>query len=83
MAMGLIGGGGFAFWASPEEVAGMLVGGATAGRLMNQVLSKPAVIKSLTQQGIKVSDLIKLPPSRVAQILGGGTGIATAESMGN
>ena len=81
MAMGLIGGGGFAFGATPEEVAGMMVGGATAGRIMNKVLSNPNVVANLGKQGIKVSDLINLPPSRVAQILGGTAGMTTSQNM--
>lgn len=83
MAMGLIGGGGYAFGAEPTEIAAMLAGGATAGRVMTKVLSNPNIVKNLGRQGLNVSDLIKLPPGEVARILGGGIGMTTAESMGD
>lgn len=83
IAMGLIGGGGFAFGASPAEVAGMLVGGATAGRLVNKVLTSPKAITALSKQGLTVKDLMRLPPSTITQIVGGGAGMATAEGMRN
>lgn len=77
MAMGLIGGGGYAFGADPTTIAGMMVGGATAGRLMNKVLQSPKTIEALGRQGISLKDLAKMPPSTIAQIVGGVTGMAT------
>lgn len=76
VAMGLIGGGGFAFGASPIEVAGMLAGGATAGRLVNKILQSPKVITSLSEQGLTVKDLLKLPPEKITQIIGGMSGMS-------
>jgi len=83
VAMGLIGGGGFAFGASPAEVAGMLAGGATAGKLVNKILMSPKVIESLSKQGLTVKDLMKLPPATITQIIGGASGMAAAEGMRN
>lgn len=83
MAMGLIGGGGFAFGATPEQVAGMMVGGATAGRLANKILSSPKTIAALQKQGMTLKEFVKLPPSKLNQIIGGMTGMATAEDMRN
>ena len=83
IAMGLIGGGGFAFGASPAEVAGMLAGGATAGRLVNKILMSPKVIESLSKQGMTVKDLMKLPPETITQIIGGMSGMVTAKEMSN
>jgi hypothetical protein len=81
LAMGLIGGGGYAFGADPLTIAGMLAGGATAGRTLNKIMNNPKVVQSLAQQGITVKELAKMPPSRIVQILGGTAGVATAESM--
>lgn len=83
IAMGLIGGGGFAFGASPVEVAGMLAGGATAGRLVNKILMSPKVIESLSKQGMTVKDLMKLPPETITQIIGGMSGMVTTKEMSN
>lgn len=83
IAMGLIGGGGFAFGASPAEVAGMLAGGATAGRLVNKILMSPKVIESLSKQGMTVKDLMKLPPETITQIIGGMSGMVTTKEMSN
>ncbi len=83
IAMGLIGGGGYAFGAEPAQIAGMLAGGATAGRVINKMINNPNVIAALGQQGMKVSDLIKLPPGEVARILGGIAGMTTANNAGN
>lgn len=83
IAMGLIGGGGFAFGASPMEVAGMLAGGATAGKLINKVLMSPKVIESLGKQGLTVKDLMKMPPEKITQIIGGMSGMVTAKEMRN
>lgn len=81
MAMGLIGGGGYAFGADPMTIAGMMAGGATAGRLLNKVMSSPKAIEALSKQGISLKDLAKLPPSRLNEILGGLQGISSAEQM--
>jgi len=81
IAMGLIGGGGFAFGASPAEVAGMLAGGATAGKLVNRILTSPKVIASLSEKGLTVRDLLKLPPDKITQIMGGISGVESAQSM--
>lgn len=83
IAMGLIGGGGFAFGANPAEVAGMLAGGATAGRLVNKILMSPKVIESLSKQGMTVKDLMKLPPETITQIIGGMSGMVTTKEMSN
>jgi hypothetical protein len=83
IAMGLIGGGGFAFGASPTEVAGMLAGGATAGKLVNKILMSPKVIESLSKQGLTVKDLMKLPPTTITQIIGGMSGMTAAKEIGN
>jgi len=83
MAMGLIGGGGYAFGADPTTIAGMMVGGATAGRMINKVLNSPKTIEALGKQGLTIGELAKLPPDRVYQILGGITGMSTAELAGN
>ena len=83
IAMGLIGGGGFAFGASPAEVAGMLAGGATAGRLVNKILMSPKVIESLSKQGVTIKDLMKLPPETITQIIGGMSGMVTTKEMSN
>lgn len=80
IAMGLIGGGGFAFGASPTEVAGMLAGGATAGRLMTKVLNSPQLAAKLSQEGLSLTEFMKLPPERITQIIGGLAGMATAEN---
>jgi hypothetical protein len=80
IAMGLIGGGGYAFGAEPSQIAGMMAGGATAGRVLNKVLNNPNVISSLGKQGMTVADLVKLPPPTIARILGGITGVSIAES---
>lgn len=79
MAMGLIGGGGYAFGADPATIAGMMVGGATAGRLLNKVIWSPKTIEALGRQGISLKALAQLPPSRVTQILGGLAGEAAAK----
>ncbi|CAB4168693.1 hypothetical protein UFOVP580_16 [uncultured Caudovirales phage] len=83
LAMGLIGGGGYAFGADPLTIAGMLAGGATAGRTLSKVMNNPKVVQSLAKQGISMKDLAKMPPSRIAQIIGGTAGMATAESIGD
>lgn len=83
MAMGLVGGGGIAFGAEPSQVAGMLVGGATAGRLLNKVMNNPKVIASLSQQGIKLSDLANMAPDKLTQVLGGLLGMTAVEDMRN
>ena len=70
MAMGLIGGGGYAFGADPTTIAGMMVGGATAGRLMNKVLNSPKTIQALATKGISLKDLAKMPPARITQVVG-------------
>jgi hypothetical protein len=80
IAMGLIGGGGYAFGAEPSQIAGMMAGGATAGRVLNKVLNNPNVVASLGKQGMTVADLVKLPPPTIARILGGITGVTIAES---
>lgn len=80
IAMGLIGGGGYAFGAEPAQIAGMLAGGATAGRVINKMITNPNVIAALGQQGMKVADLVKLPPSEVARILGGIAGMTTVNT---
>jgi hypothetical protein len=81
MAMGLIGGGGYAFGAEPAQIAGMLVGGATAGRLVNKILQSPKTMEALGKQGITLAELMKMTPSRLTQIIGGTAGMATAENM--
>lgn len=81
VAMGLIGGGGFAFGATPEEVAGMLAGGATAGRLINKVLTNPNMVARLSQRGLTVAELLKLPPATITQIVGGASGMTTAKQF--
>ncbi len=79
MAMGLIGGGGYAFGADPATIAGMLVGGATAGRTVNALLHSPKVIAELGKKGMTVTEVLRMPPSKAAQILGGITGQAVIE----
>jgi len=81
IAMGLIGGGGYAFGAEPTTIAGMVAGSATAGRLLNKILTDPKNIERLTQQGISLSDLSKLPPDKITQILGGLTGMSVSNRM--
>lgn len=75
VAMGIIGGGGYAFGADPATIAGMMVGGATAGRLMNKVMQSPKTIEALATRGISLKDLAKMPPSRMAQVVGGVAGM--------
>ena len=82
IAAGLVGGGGYAFGADPYTIAGMMTGGATAGRLMNHVLTSPKTIEALGKQGLTIGELAKLPPDRVYQILGGITGMSAAELAG-
>jgi hypothetical protein len=82
MAMGLIGGGGYAFGADPMQIAGMLAGGATAGRVITKMLSNPNTVAALGQKGISMSELVKLPPNEIARILGGIAGMTTAENFG-
>ncbi len=81
LAMGLIGGGGYAFGASPVEVAGMLAGGATAGKLINKILMSPKTVKALSEQGLTVAQLMKMPPSKITQIIGGASGMVTTNNM--
>ncbi len=76
IAMGLIGGGGYAFGADPTTIAGMLAGGATAGRAINKILMSPKVVESLAKKGLTVKELMKLPPDRITQIIGGAAGMA-------
>lgn len=83
MAMGLIGGGGYAFGADPTTIAGMMAGGATAGRLINKVLTSPKTVEALSKQGITIGELAKLPPDVITQILGGLSGMSVANQMGN
>jgi hypothetical protein len=78
LAMGLIGGGGYAFGADPQTIAGMMVGSATAGRLMNKAIWSPKVIAAAQRKGIPLKELANMTPSRVTQILGGTAGEAEA-----
>ncbi len=82
MAMGLIGGGGYAAGADPKTIAGMMLGGATAGRMINKIMQNPKVIESLSRQGITSAQLAKMPPNKITQILGGITGMSAAELLG-
>lgn len=83
MAMGIIGGGGYAFGADPTTIAGMMVGGATAGRLLNKVMQSPKTIEALSRQGIPLSDLAKLPPDKLTQVLGGVIGMTATNQLRN
>lgn len=81
MAMGLIGGGGYAFGADPGTIAGMMVGGATAGRLINKVMQSPKTIEALSRRGISLSELAKLPPDKLTQVLGGTIGMTATNQL--
>ncbi len=78
LAMGLLGGGGYAMGVSPETIALTLGGGATLGKMMNKAMVSPKVIELLKTKGMTVKDLLALPPDRINQILGGAAGMATA-----
>ena len=81
MAMGLIGGGGTMAGVDPGTLAGMMVGGATAGRLINKIMMSPKVIEALGKRGVAVTDLAKLPPNEITRILGGAIGITATEEL--
>lgn len=78
IAMSALGAGSGAMGADPGTIAGVMLGGATSGRLVTKLLNNPKVINALAQEGMSVMDLAKLPPARVAQIIGGIMGDATA-----
>lgn len=83
VAMGVIGGGGFAAGADPATIASLMVGGATTGRMINKILNNPKTIEALGRQGMTLTELAKLPPSKITQILGGITGMTAAELQGD
>ncbi len=82
MAMGLIGGGGFAFGASPAAIGGMMIGAATAGRMVTKMLNDPRVVTALQQHGLSTTDVLSMPPNRAIQIIGGITGMTTLNNIG-
>jgi hypothetical protein len=81
MAMGIIGGGGYAFGADPLTIAGMMAGGATTGRLLNKVLNSPKTVAALTARGIPLKDLMKLPPDKLTQVLGSTIGMTATNQL--
>lgn len=83
LAMGLLGGGGYAAGADSSTIAAMMLGGATSGRLLNKVLNSPATMKALTTQGISLKDLAKMPPAKLTQILGGTIGMTATQKLEN
>ncbi len=83
MAMGIIGGGGYAFGADPKTIAGMMVGGATAGRLLNKVINSPKTMEALAKKGIPLKDLANLPPDKLTQVLGMTIGMTATNQLRN
>lgn len=81
LAMSLIGGGSLLAGADPKTAAGMVLGGATAGRLLNKVINNPKVIEAVTRQGLSMADLAKMPPAKLTQFLGGVVGQATVRDL--
>lgn len=81
LAMGLIGGGGAAAGVDPTTLAGMVVGGATAGRMLQKVMSSPKTIEALGRAGVPIEELAKLPPSEITRILGGIIGMTATEEL--
>lgn len=81
MAMGLVGGGGAAFGAGPATIAGMVLGGATAGRLLNKVMTSPQIVEALGKQGIAAADIAKIPPAKLVQILGATIGMTATKQL--
>lgn len=78
MTMGMLGAGGMAFGADLGTIGGMMIGGASVGRLLNKVINDPRAVEALARQGVSLKDLANMSPSRIAQILGGLTGEAVA-----
>jgi len=81
LALSVLGGGGLAAGADPQTVAGLMLAGATSGRLANKVLNSPAsgarIMQATAPQTL--SDLLKIAPSRAAQVAGSGTGLTIAD----
>lgn len=61
--------------------AALLAGGATTGRVIQKVMQDPKTVEILRRQGISMSQLAKLPPSRLAQFLGGVAGEAKTDKQ--
>lgn len=83
LALSVLGGGGLAAGADPQTVAGIMLAGATSGRLANKVLNSPASGARLVQSAAPqtLSDLLKIAPSRAAQIAGSSAGLTIADLM--
>jgi hypothetical protein len=84
MALSILGGG--AATGGAHGVAGLatlMASGATTGRILQKVLTNPKTVDALRRQGISMSDLMKMPPSKIAQLVGGSLGGAAGDNMEN
>lgn len=82
MAMGLIGGGGYAFGADPTTIAGMMAGSATVGKMVTKIINNPKTIEAMQRKGISLSDFMQMSPGQAAQIIGSqaGQSVVNAQS---
>lgn len=78
IAMGLIGGGGYAFGAEPLTIAGMLGGAATSGRLLTKVLNNPKNVAAMAKPAMTLKEAMKQIPGRTSQVIGTGVGTTLA-----
>lgn len=81
VAMGALGGGGLAFGADPTTIGGLMIGGATTGRILTKVLNDPKTVQALTAKGITLKELANMSPSRLTQVLGSLTGRVAADQL--
>ena len=81
LALSVLGGGGLAAGADPQTVAGLMVAGATSGRLVNKVLNSPASGARLMNQvpARTIAEIMKAVPSKTTQVIGAGTGMTIAD----
>ena len=82
IALGVAGGGAAAGGTHGLMSLGALAaGGATTGRLIQHVMSNPKTVDALRRQGISMSDLMRMPPSRLTQLIGGSAGFAATDQQ--
>lgn len=81
IAMGLIGGGGYAFGADPLTIAGMVAGAATSGRTLTKVLNSPKVLEGFKKPAMTLAESLAQIPGRVTQTVGAGAGMTLANMV--
>lgn len=79
IAMSILGGSTFGGAHGVTAAASLMAGGATTGRIIQKIMSSPKTVEMLRKQGISMSDLAKMPPSKLVQLVGGTLGETAAD----